>query len=102
MADSLRNRAGASSLASDGAAEGAWSRGGSAAPLPLAPAASTAGLTPRVRQIRLMAVWVRPTAWAIERVVQADPLGARSAVSRMTRATCSSVMRRGAPGRGSS
>jgi hypothetical protein len=62
------------------------------------------GLRPNARQIRETAVWLSPTARAIDRVDQCVSLfaGASSRVFTITASTCSSVIFRAAPGRGSS
>src|SRR2546426_526654 len=55
------------------------------------------------RQIRLTAVWLSPHRRASVRVLQCvASRGVVSSVTRITRSTSSSVIRRGAPGRGSS
>jgi len=61
------------------------------------------GLRPTARQIRLIEVWLMPSVRASDRVDQwVASVGACSRVVTMTRSICSSVMWRGAPGRGSS
>ncbi len=53
--------------------------------------------------MRLMVAWLRPAAWAIPRVLQCvAPRGVLSSVRTTTCSISSSVMVRGAPGRGSS
>src|SRR3989442_5424515 len=53
--------------------------------------------------MRLMVAWLRPAAWAIPRVLQCvAPRGVLSSVRTTTCSVSSSVMVRGAPGRGSS
>jgi hypothetical protein len=53
--------------------------------------------------MRLMAVWLRPVAWAMERVDQCVASAALlSSVRAITASTCASVILRGWPGRGSS
>jgi hypothetical protein len=61
-------------------------------------------LEANARQIRLMAVWLMPVARAIDRVDQWVSWrgGGSSRVLVITCSTCSSVMVRGRPGRGSS
>jgi hypothetical protein len=60
-------------------------------------------LSPNARQIRLTADWLIPVATAIERVDQCvASRGCSSSVFTITRSTCSSVIVRGFPGRGSS
>src|SRR6266508_924057 len=55
------------------------------------------------RQIRLTAVWLSPHRRASVRVLQCvASRGVVSSVTRITRSTSASVIRRGAPGRGSS
>jgi hypothetical protein len=66
-------------------------------------ASSRWGLSPKARQIRTMAVWLMPVARAISRVDQwVASVGVSSSVLVITASTCSSVIVRGAPGRGSS
>ena len=62
------------------------------------------GLRPNARQIRETAVWDMPADLAIDRVDQCvSPFGgACSSVAAITFSTCSSVIVRGRPGRGSS
>src|SRR6267143_1967871 len=62
------------------------------------------GLRPKARQIREIEVWDIPRLLAIDRVDQCvSPLaGFSSRVLTITDSTCSSVMVRAAPGRGSS
>jgi hypothetical protein len=61
------------------------------------------GLSPKLRQIRLTALWDMPAALAIERVDQwVASSGVSSSVLTTTLSTSSSLMLRGAPGRGSS
>jgi hypothetical protein len=61
------------------------------------------GCRPNARQIRDTAVCVRPTSLAIERVDQCvASFGVLSSVLVITASTCSSVIVRGRPGRGSS
>jgi hypothetical protein len=61
------------------------------------------GFSPNARQIRLTALWLIPVAAAIERVDQrVAPTGRSSSVFTITRSTCSSLIVRGLPGRGSS
>src|SRR5215216_3752465 len=61
------------------------------------------GWSPNACQIRSTAFWVRPTSRAIERVDQCvASLGVVSSVRTTTSSTCSSVIVRGRPGRGSS
>ena len=61
------------------------------------------GCNPKARQIRPMVAWLRPVALAMPRVLQwVLPRGVDSRVRTTTSSTCASVMRRGAPGRGSS
>ena len=61
------------------------------------------GCSPKACQIRSTADCVRPTSRAIERVDQCvASLGVASKVLTITSSTCSSVMVRGRPGRGSS
>src|SRR5262245_20445450 len=61
------------------------------------------GLSPNVCQIRATAVWDRPSARASDRVLQWVASAGRDSRVRVTAAsTCSSVIVRGAPGRGSS
>ena len=61
------------------------------------------GWSAKARQIRTTAVWLRPVAAARPRVLQCVAFGgAASRVVTTARSTCSSVIRRGAPGRGSS
>src|SRR3979411_1509609 len=62
------------------------------------------GLRPKARQIREIAVWDMPVSRAMDRVDQCvSPLaGFSSRVLTITASTCSSVMVRAAPGRGSS
>jgi len=61
------------------------------------------GCSAKARQIRLTALCESPVAAAIERVDQwVASAGCCSSVLRSTSSTCSSEMRRGAPGRGSS
>ncbi len=61
------------------------------------------GLRPNAFQMRTTAVCVIPVERAMSRVDQCDaPFGVSSNVFTMTRSTWSSVMLRGAPGRGSS
>ena len=62
------------------------------------------GLRPNARQIRETADWDMPCDLAIDRVDQcvSPPAGACSSVAVMTCSTCSSLMSRGRPGRGSS
>ena len=64
----------------------------------------TCGFRPNARQIRETAVWFRPVAFAIDRVDQcvSRPGGLCSSVLTITSSTCSSVIFRGCPGRGSS
>src|SRR6185437_2037638 len=61
-------------------------------------------LSPNARQIRDTAVWFRPADLAIDRVDQwVSPFGGFcSSVAAITFSTCSSVIVRGRPGRGSS
>ncbi len=57
----------------------------------------------KARQMRLMALWLKPVRLAIARVLQCvAALGFVSRVSVTTRSTWASVIVRGAPGRGSS
>ena len=61
------------------------------------------GWRPKARQIRLTAMRLRPNALAISRVLQCvAPRGVVSSVRTITRSIWSSVIVRGAPGRGSS
>src|SRR4051794_27226565 len=62
------------------------------------------GWSPNVRQILETAVWLSPLAAAILRVDQCVPAsgGRSSKVLTITCSTCSSVILRGCPGRGSS
>jgi len=61
------------------------------------------GARAKARQIRLIELWLKPVAAAIERVLQwVASRGADSSVSAMTRSTSASPIVRGAPGRGSS
>ncbi len=62
------------------------------------------GLSPKARQIREMAVWLSPVTLAICRVDQCVSWwgGGSSNVLVITSSTCSSVIVRGRPGRGSS
>src|SRR3989475_3678411 len=61
------------------------------------------GCNANARQIRLTAVWLNPHRRAMARVLQCVAArGVLSSVSRTTCSTCSSVIFRGAPGRGSS
>ena len=62
------------------------------------------GLRPNARQIREIADWLMPAAAAIDRVDQcvSAPGPRSSSVLVITSSTCSSVIVRGAPGRGSS
>src|SRR5439155_8498460 len=61
------------------------------------------GCNANARQIRLTAVWLNPQRRAMARVLQCvASRGVFSSVSRTTCSTCSSVIFRGAPGRGSS
>jgi hypothetical protein len=61
------------------------------------------GRSAKARQMRTTADWLRPVALASERVLQCvAPGGAASRVVVTARSTCSSVILRGAPGRGSS
>ena len=61
------------------------------------------GLSPNARQIRLMADWDMPSWRARLRVDQwVASVGVVSKVATSTCSTCSSVMVRAAPGRGSS
>ena len=62
------------------------------------------GLSPNARQIRDTAVWFRPADLAIDRVDQwvSPSGGCCSSVAAITFSTCSSVIVRGRPGRGSS
>lgn len=61
------------------------------------------GWRPKARQIQLVAVWERPAISAMERVLQCVAfLGFESSVRVTTLATLSSVIDRGATGRGSS
>jgi hypothetical protein len=61
------------------------------------------GLNPKARQIRLIAVWFRPVASAIERVDQWVAFGGCSSrVFTITLSTSGSVILRGWPGLGSS
>ena len=62
------------------------------------------GLRPKARQIRETADWLMPVAAAIDRVDQcvSSPGPRSSSVLVITSSTCSSVIFRGAPGRGSS
>lgn len=61
------------------------------------------GCKAKACQIRTTADWLSPTAWARLRVLQCVALaGVLSKVVTTARSTCSSVIRRGAPGRGSS
>lgn len=58
---------------------------------------------PAWRQIRLTADWLIPVSAAIRRVDhRRRPAGGASSARAITRATCSSVIVRGAPGRGAS
>lgn len=65
---------------------------------------TTWGFSPKARQIRDTAVWFRPAELAIDLVDQwVSPFGGCcSSVAAITFSTCSSVMVRGRPGRGSS
>jgi hypothetical protein len=64
---------------------------------------STVGLQPERRQIRPIDERLRPTLFAIERVLQwVRPRGVDSRVLVTTASTASSVIERAAPGRGSS
>jgi hypothetical protein len=61
------------------------------------------GRRPKARQMRFTAIRLIPARLAISRVLQwVAPLGAVSSVRITTCSTCSSVILRGAPGRGSS
>jgi hypothetical protein len=61
------------------------------------------GFSPNARQIRLTADWLIPVAAAIDRVDQCvASFGCSSSVFTITRSTCSSLIERGFPGRGSS
>src|SRR5689334_19438124 len=61
------------------------------------------GLSPKARQMRTMAFWVRPVAAAMERVLQWVACGGRVSRVRVTTAsTCASVRVRGGPERGAS
>jgi hypothetical protein len=61
------------------------------------------GCSPKARQIRLIEVWLMPIERAIERVDQwVASVGFVSRVFTITASTISSVIVRGAPGRGSS
>ena len=61
------------------------------------------GWSPNARQICCTVVRPRPLALALPRLLQwVAPRGVASRVRTMTSSTCSSVTRRGAPGRGSS
>ena len=61
------------------------------------------GWSPNARQIRDTAVCVSPTSLAIDRVDQCvASFGVLSSVLVITASTCSSVIVRGRPGRGSS
>ena len=61
------------------------------------------GLSPNDCQMRWMLSWLSPTALAICRVLQCvAPFGVDSNVLTTTASTCSSLIARGAPGRGSS
>jgi uncharacterized protein (DUF3084 family) len=61
------------------------------------------GLSPNARQIRLIADWDMPSLRARLRVDQwVASVGVVSKVMTSTRSTCSSLIVRGAPGRGSS
>ena len=61
------------------------------------------GFNPNARQIRLTALWLIPVAAAIDLVDQCvASLGCSSSVFTITRSTCSSLIERGFPGRGSS
>ena len=60
------------------------------------------GCNPNARQIRQTALWLRPAAVAIVRLLQCVASGGRvSKVLLTTSSTCASVIRRGAPGLGS-
>ena len=60
-------------------------------------------LNPKARQIRQTALWLRPVAVAIARLLQCVASSGRVSKVRVTTcSTCASVIRRGAPGRGSS
>lgn len=59
------------------------------------------GCSPKVRQFRLIVMWLRPTFWAISRVLQCvAPLGVDSSVFVITRSICSSSISRGRPATG--
>ena len=61
------------------------------------------GRRANARQIRLIALWLSPTACAIDRLLQCvASTGFVSSVRMMTCSTAASVIVRGAPGRGSS
>ena len=61
------------------------------------------GCSPKARHIRLMELWLKPVAAAIERVLQwVASRGVDSRVRAMIRSTSASAIVRGAPGRGSS
>jgi hypothetical protein len=61
------------------------------------------GFNPNARQIRLTALWLIPVAAAIDLVDQCvASFGCSSSVFTITRSTCSSLIERGLPGRGSS
>jgi len=64
----------------------------------------TCGFRPNARQIREIAVWFRPVAFAIDRVDQCVSRsgGLSSSVFTITSSTRSLVIFRGCPGRGSS
>jgi hypothetical protein len=60
------------------------------------------GCSPKARQIKLIDIWLIPIALAIERVDQCvASFGFCSKVFKITDSTLSSVILRGAPGRGS-
>jgi hypothetical protein len=61
------------------------------------------GFSPNARQMRLIADWLIPVAAAIDRVDHCVAFAGRSSsVITITRSTCSSLIERGLPGRGSS
>ena len=61
------------------------------------------GLRPKARQMRTMAFWLRPLAWAMVRVLQCVAfLGRVSSVRVTTASTLASVSLRGWPERGAS